>query len=152
MKTFSWTGFLMNMFRWTRFLMNSFWWKCSLMNSFRWTCSSMNSFLFIDEQFSMNLFIDEQFSVSRRPTQIIYCRACQAALRAGQPIFFQMKISVVQRVLKYINVYMYMMIWKVSVSVSVLTQTNQFCTSSDCFELCRPDKTHYPSNSPKSSD
>jgi hypothetical protein len=44
--------------------------------------------MFIDEQFSMNLFIDEQFSVSRRPTQIIYCRACQAALRAGQPIFF----------------------------------------------------------------
>ena len=108
--------------------------------------------MFIDEQFSMNMFIDEQFSVSRRPTQIIYCRACQAALRAGQPIFFQMKISVVQRFLKYINVYMYMMIWKVSVSVSVLTQTNQFCTSSDCFELCRPDKTHYPSNSPKSSD
>ena len=46
---------------------------------------SMN--MFFDERFSINMFFDERFSISRRPTQIIRCRACQATIHAGQPHF-----------------------------------------------------------------
>jgi hypothetical protein len=73
-----------------QFLMNTVFNEQFLMNMVFDERFSMN--MILDEPFSMNMFFDERISVLRRPTKIIHCRACQAALHAGQPLFlFQSK-------------------------------------------------------------